>query len=300
MLGLGAGIDYSLLIIGRYREQVAARRQRPRRVGEGGRDLRRLGRRRRPDRDGRDRRPARDRHPAHRQARHRRRDRRRRRRRVGADDPADHDRARSPSWLRPKKPEHVRPSPRFERWGELVTARPWLSIAAGVLVLLVFAAPVTQLRLGQPDDGNQPTSRPSASPTTSSARRSAPAPTARSCSRSTSRRATPDNEAAARRRSQTAVGRDAGHRQPSRPRRPARTARWRRSSRSRRPRRRTRSTSDLLERLRDDVIPEATAGHAAEGLRRRQHGRLRGLLRQGRLAPAAVHRASSSASRCCC
>ena len=62
-------------------------------------------------------------------------------------------------WLRPRKPEHVRPSRAFERWGELVTARPWLSIAAGVLVLLVFAAPVTQLRLGQPDDGNQPVER---------------------------------------------------------------------------------------------------------------------------------------------
>ena len=62
-------------------------------------------------------------------------------------------------WLRPRKPEHVRPSRAFERWGERVTARPWLSIAAGVLVLLVFAAPVTQLRLGQPDDGNQPVER---------------------------------------------------------------------------------------------------------------------------------------------
>ena len=61
--------------------------------------------------------------------------------------------------LRPKKPEHVEPSRAFGRWGEIVTARPWLSIAAGVLVLLVFAAPVTQLRLGQPDDGNQPESR---------------------------------------------------------------------------------------------------------------------------------------------
>src|SRR3712207_2777443 len=59
--------------------------------------------------------------------------------------------------LKPKKPEHVRPSAAFERWGERVTARPWLSIAAGVLVLLVLAFPVTQLRLGQPDDGNQPT-----------------------------------------------------------------------------------------------------------------------------------------------
>jgi putative drug exporter of the RND superfamily len=62
-------------------------------------------------------------------------------------------------WLRPRKPEHVRPSRAFERWGERITARPWLSIAAGVLVLLVFAAPVTQLRLGQPDDGNQPAER---------------------------------------------------------------------------------------------------------------------------------------------
>jgi RND superfamily putative drug exporter len=58
--------------------------------------------------------------------------------------------------LEPKKPEHVKPSPWFERWGERVTAKPWVSIAVGVLILLVFAAPVTQLRLGQPDDGNQP------------------------------------------------------------------------------------------------------------------------------------------------
>jgi putative drug exporter of the RND superfamily len=62
-------------------------------------------------------------------------------------------------WLKPKKPEHVRPSRAFERWGEIVTAKPWLSIAAGVLVLVVFAIPVTQLRLGQPDDGNQPESK---------------------------------------------------------------------------------------------------------------------------------------------
>jgi RND superfamily putative drug exporter len=62
-------------------------------------------------------------------------------------------------WLRPKKPEHVRPSPGFERWGTFVTRRPWLSIGAGVAILLVFAVPVTSLRLGQPDDGNQPESR---------------------------------------------------------------------------------------------------------------------------------------------
>jgi putative drug exporter of the RND superfamily len=62
-------------------------------------------------------------------------------------------------WLKPKKPEHVLPSRAFERWGERITARPWLSIAAGVVVLLIFAFPVTQMRLGQPDDGNQPESR---------------------------------------------------------------------------------------------------------------------------------------------
>jgi RND superfamily putative drug exporter len=62
-------------------------------------------------------------------------------------------------WLKPKKQAHVEPSKAFGRWGERVTARPWLSIAAGVAVLLVFAFPVTQLRLGQPDDGNQPTSK---------------------------------------------------------------------------------------------------------------------------------------------
>jgi putative drug exporter of the RND superfamily len=61
--------------------------------------------------------------------------------------------------LVPKRPEHVASSPAFARWGERVTRRPWLSITAGVALLLVLAAPVTQMRLGQPDDGNQPESR---------------------------------------------------------------------------------------------------------------------------------------------
>ncbi|WP_084269493.1 MMPL family transporter [Patulibacter minatonensis] len=57
--------------------------------------------------------------------------------------------------LRPRKIEHVQPSPFFARWGERITRRPWLSIGAGVVILLVFAAPLTQMRLGQPDDGNK-------------------------------------------------------------------------------------------------------------------------------------------------
>jgi RND superfamily putative drug exporter len=57
--------------------------------------------------------------------------------------------------LVPKKPEHVAVSPAFTRWGEIVTRRPWVSIAAAVALLLVFAFPVTQMRIGQPDDGNK-------------------------------------------------------------------------------------------------------------------------------------------------
>ncbi|HYH59946.1 MAG TPA: MMPL family transporter [Thermoleophilaceae bacterium] len=61
--------------------------------------------------------------------------------------------------LVPKKAEHVQVSPAFTRWGEAVTRRPWVSIAAGVALLLVFAFPVIEMRIGQPDDGNQPESR---------------------------------------------------------------------------------------------------------------------------------------------
>ena len=62
-------------------------------------------------------------------------------------------------WLKPKKPEHVQPSKAFERWATFITGRPWTSIVVGVLILLVFAVPITSLRLGQPDDGNQPEER---------------------------------------------------------------------------------------------------------------------------------------------
>jgi putative drug exporter of the RND superfamily len=59
--------------------------------------------------------------------------------------------------LKPRKYAHVAPSQAFARWGEVLTARPWLSVGAGALVMLALAFPVTQLRLGQPDDGNNPT-----------------------------------------------------------------------------------------------------------------------------------------------
>jgi RND superfamily putative drug exporter len=61
--------------------------------------------------------------------------------------------------IKPKRPELVKPSPGFENWGRRIADHPWLSIAAGALVLLIFAFPVLDLRLGQPDDGNQPETR---------------------------------------------------------------------------------------------------------------------------------------------
>ncbi len=62
--------------------------------------------------------------------------------------------------LRPKDPAHVAPSELFHRWGTFLTARPWRSALAGTVVLLVLASPFTALRLGQPDDGNDASGKP--------------------------------------------------------------------------------------------------------------------------------------------
>jgi RND superfamily putative drug exporter len=56
--------------------------------------------------------------------------------------------------LRPRRPEVVAPSRAFSRWGERVVRRPWAAATAGTLVLVLLALPVLGLRLGQPDDGN--------------------------------------------------------------------------------------------------------------------------------------------------
>jgi RND superfamily putative drug exporter len=56
--------------------------------------------------------------------------------------------------LRPKRPEHVEPSRRFGRWGGLVTRRPVAATIVGGLLLVLLATPFASLRLGQPDDGN--------------------------------------------------------------------------------------------------------------------------------------------------
>jgi RND superfamily putative drug exporter len=56
--------------------------------------------------------------------------------------------------LRPKSAERLAPSPRLARWDERVTRRPWVAVTAGVAILIALAAPFSDLRLGQPDDGN--------------------------------------------------------------------------------------------------------------------------------------------------
>ena len=56
--------------------------------------------------------------------------------------------------LRPKRAEDVAPSRRFARWAGLITRRPLAAAVAGGLVLVLLAVPFASLRLGQPDDGN--------------------------------------------------------------------------------------------------------------------------------------------------
>lgn len=58
--------------------------------------------------------------------------------------------------LRPKRTDVLGPSEGSARWDARVTGRPWLAATAGILVLAVLAAPFASLRLGQPDDGNDP------------------------------------------------------------------------------------------------------------------------------------------------
>ena len=56
--------------------------------------------------------------------------------------------------LRPKQPADVEPSQRFARWAGMITRRPLVAAIVGGLVLVLLALPLTSLRLGQPDDGN--------------------------------------------------------------------------------------------------------------------------------------------------
>ncbi len=56
--------------------------------------------------------------------------------------------------LRPKRARDVEPSQRFARWAGVITRRPLAAASLGALVLVLLAMPLASLRLGQPDDGN--------------------------------------------------------------------------------------------------------------------------------------------------
>jgi RND superfamily putative drug exporter len=58
--------------------------------------------------------------------------------------------------LHPKDPAHVAHSERFMRWGQMLVRRPWTAVLTGGALLILFAVPLTSMRLGQPDDGNKP------------------------------------------------------------------------------------------------------------------------------------------------
>ena len=154
MLGLGAGIDYALLIVGRYREQLAAgdtrRAQRPRRQ--------RHGRARASSRRARS---SSSRSPA-------------------CSPPASRSSGRMgvgsaivvatvavgavtvlPTLMgafaappAPEEPETVAPRKAFERWAHADHRAARAPRPSPARVLLALAAPVLGLRLGMPDDGN--------------------------------------------------------------------------------------------------------------------------------------------------
>ena len=56
--------------------------------------------------------------------------------------------------LRPKQADQAASPSFLSRWDQRVTGRPWLALIAGAAILLALAVPFTDLRLGQPDDGN--------------------------------------------------------------------------------------------------------------------------------------------------
>jgi RND superfamily putative drug exporter len=58
--------------------------------------------------------------------------------------------------LYPKDPAQVANSERFMRWGRVLVRRPWAAVIAGAALLVLLAVPLTSMRLGQPDDGNKP------------------------------------------------------------------------------------------------------------------------------------------------
>src|SRR5215211_1532210 len=189
--------------------------------------------------------------------------------------------------LRPRRPEHVAPSAAFSRWGSLLTRRPWIAAGAGALILVVLASPFASLRLGQPDDGND-----RAGTTTREAYDrlaegfgpgfNGPLVLAASVPEGGDGKAT-----LARVESAVARTPDVAAVSPAQLNRSGDAATITVIPKSSPQDERT---SALVERLRDNVLPAATAGHGSGGVRGRGDGDLRGSRRQDRVPPAGLHR----------
>ena len=192
-------------------------------------------------------------------------------------------------WLTPKDPESVKPSAAFERWGERITARPWLSIAGGVLIMLIFAFPVTQLRLGQPDDGNQPEGklqRVAYDRLSAAFGAGSNGPFIIAVDTAGGADAV---QADLTKLQEAVAGTDGvGQAAPATPSQDGEMATIFAIPTSAP---QDAATSELLDRLRDETIPQATRGHSArgQGVHRWRRTGVRGPLGQGRLAPADIH-----------
>ena len=153
MLGLGAGIDYALLIVGRYREQLASGDNVE--PARGSPTPRRERASSRPARSSSSRSPACSR-PGSRSsgrmgvgsaivvaavA-------------VGAVTVLPTLMGAFARRLKPRNPKASCPRKAFERWAHADHGRPRTAAIAGTAILLALAAPVLGLRLGMPDDGN--------------------------------------------------------------------------------------------------------------------------------------------------
>ena len=163
MIGLGVGIDYALLIVTRYRSELAAGGDPAVRPSAADGHRRSLGRVRRHHRRHLAARHADD-EPAVRPRRrllgrrHRaRRDARR------ADAAAGAARLRRPQHRPPARCRSAARPPSsadrgfWYRWSRTIQRRPVVTGLAGALALGVLIVPVSGLRLGFPDAGNDPT-----------------------------------------------------------------------------------------------------------------------------------------------
>ena len=83
--------------------------------------------------------------------------------------------------LRPRNPATVAPSKAFERWAQRIVRRPRTAALAGTLVLSRSPRPCSACGSACPTTATTRAARPPGSPTTASPRASASASTARSC-----------------------------------------------------------------------------------------------------------------------